>query len=97
MPSIGTYKVSCNATAPKFGIQIEDTMFHLQPADMIIRLGPSVPYCYSTIAAGLPTPKQAYPEGFYILGAAFLHNVVAVFDVEGGQMHFAKHEGYDNL
>ena len=45
--------------------------------------------CATGITRGFSFSKEAYPDGFFVLGDTFLHNVVAVFDVGHAQMHFA--------
>ena len=47
--------------------------------------------CATSIMKGFDEPKNAYPDGLYVLGDVFLRNVIAVFDVEEEEMRFAKH------
>jgi hypothetical protein len=82
---IGLYSVSCEAAAPKFGIMIGNQTFYLNQQDMV-----TGPYddgnCYTGIwnADTISPPLSAY-----VLGAAFLNNVIAVFDLGRGEMGFA--------
>ena len=84
------YAVPCNATPPTFSLDIGGKSFTMHPNDMFLpfSLGET---CATSFTNGFEF-GPAYEEGFYAIGAAFLHNVVAVFDVEGGGMHFAVHK-----
>ena len=48
--------------------------------------------CATSFTRGFEFDTQAYPDGFYVIGAAFLVNVIAVFDVGAGQLRFARHD-----
>ena len=48
--------------------------------------------CATAITRGFAVPETAYPDGFYAIGAAFLHSVIAVFDIGCEGMRFAKHD-----
>ncbi|KIW06220.1 uncharacterized protein PV09_02696 [Verruconis gallopava] len=82
--SNGIYTVSCNAKPPVFGVKIGGQTFVINPVDMILQDQTSG-QCVSAIQDGGAAP------GPFILGDAFLNNVVAVFDVGAAQMRFAKH------
>lgn len=48
--------------------------------------------CATSLTRGFDFGAEAYPDGFYVLGDAFLNNVIAVFDVGAGGMRFAAHD-----
>ncbi|RFU32941.1 hypothetical protein B7463_g3397, partial [Scytalidium lignicola] len=78
--SLDLYITACNATTPSFSFTIGDKSFPMNPKDMFL----AVSYnnlCATSFTSGLPVGGGAYPEGFYILGDAFLNSLVAVFDV----------------
>lgn len=81
------YFVDCNATPPHFAVVIEGVEFWINPSDLIYRnmVDPLTGYCAIGIGSG--------GSGPYILGAVFLQNVVAVFDIGGGQMRFYSRHG----
>lgn len=76
------YFAPCDAIAPRFAIVISGMRFWINPADMIIQeiVDPLTGYCAVAVASG--------GEGPFILGAAFLQNVLAVFDVGAAEMRF---------
>jgi Eukaryotic aspartyl protease len=94
VPSYGAYVTSCNATAPQFGVNIEGKPFYMNPADMFVEAAALAGVCATSITRGFSLDASLYPDGLYILGDVFLHNVVAVFDVGNTQMHFAPHTTY---
>lgn len=61
---------------------IDGVEFWINPADMLYHdlIDPLTGYCAISVASG--------GSGPYILGDAFLQNVVAVFDVGAAQMRF---------
>ena len=71
----GLYLVQCNASAPDFGIEFGGTTFYHNPADMILPVPGEDVLCVSAIQSSLSTVYQP------ILGAPFMKNVLAVFDV----------------
>lgn len=81
----GMYFAPCDAIPPSFAIVINGVEFWVNPADMIYRdlVDPLTGYCAIAVASG--------GSGPYILGDAFLQNVVAVFDVGAAQMRFYSH------
>ncbi|KAK5688559.1 hypothetical protein LTS10_000537 [Elasticomyces elasticus] len=86
-----TFLVRCNAKPPSFAINIGGTSFHIKAEDMILsrsaaRHGEDLPkgHCISSV--------QASNSSMYALGDTFLKNVIAVFDIGQGQMHFAPHD-----
>lgn len=85
------YETACNATAPSFALNISNMTFAIDPRDMFLSISLDG-LCATSITQGFAFNTEAYPEGFYALGAAFLNNVVAVFDVGGGGMWFAPHQ-----
>ncbi|EHK18009.1 uncharacterized protein TRIVIDRAFT_44621 [Trichoderma virens Gv29-8] len=78
----GAYLVSCNATAPEFGIEIADQTFYMSPEDLILQDMRLDDMCLLGVQ---PTTNNT-PS---IIGATWLHNVLAVFDVGASQMRFA--------
>lgn len=78
----GSYFVDCQAIPPEFAVIIGGVEFRVNPADLIYRdlVDPMTGYCAIGITSG--------GSGPYILGDVFLQNVVAVFDVGGGEMRF---------
>lgn len=78
----GSFFVSCNATAPAFGIEISDKTFTMSPADLILQDSRVGDLCLLGVQ---PSPDNM-PS---ILGATWLNNVLAVFDVGASQMRFA--------
>jgi aspergillopepsin I len=80
----GVYTVNCNAKPPAFGVKIGGRTFVINPVDMIFA-DESSGTCISAIQDGGAAP------GPFILGDAFLNNVVAVFDVGAAQLRFAVH------
>ena len=81
---------ACNATIPTFGIGIGGQTFEIAPTDLfpIAREGD---ICATAVTRGFDVPESEYPDGLFVLGANFLRNVVAVFDVGKQEMRFAKH------
>jgi aspergillopepsin I len=80
----GVYKVACNAKPPAFGVKIGGVTLVVNPVDMILADEASGT-CVSAIQDGGAAP------GPFVLGDAFLNNVVVVFDVGAAQMRFAQH------
>ena len=85
------YFTSCNATVPSFSFKIGQQSFAMSREDMLLPSGVDG-ICATSFTRGFDVPASVFPDGLYVLGHAFLHNVVAVFDVGGGGMHFAKHD-----
>jgi hypothetical protein len=48
--------------------------------------------CATSFTQGFEFESDAYPDGFFVLGDAFLNGVVAVFDVGARGMWFAAHD-----
>ncbi|RFU78469.1 acid protease [Trichoderma arundinaceum] len=78
----GSYLVSCNTTAPVFGVEIADQTFYMAPEDLVLQESRLDDLCLLGVQ---PTPSNTGS----ILGATWLHNVLAVFDVGASQMRFA--------
>ncbi|KAH8720167.1 putative aspartic-type endopeptidase [Beauveria bassiana] len=78
----GMYFAPCNSIPPSFAITVSGVDLWINPADMIYHdlVDPLTGYCAIAVASG--------GQGPYILGDAFLQNVVAVFDVGAAQMRF---------
>jgi len=89
----GAYIVDCDATPPSLGININGTVFYTNPLDMILLAGTDEDgndVCISGIDDG----GSDAAEDVYILGDTFQKNVVTVFDVGAGVLHFAAREFY---
>lgn len=84
----GGYFTDCNADAPEFAVGIGGSIFRVNPRDMIYRdmRDPMSGLCMTSIASGGIGP--------YVLGAAFMQNVVAVFDHQAAQMRFMGRPSY---
>ena len=86
--TLKTYTVLCNATAPEPGLSIGGQIFQHNPRDLIILMPGSDGICFSAVQAGLATVV------FTILGAQFLKNVLAVFDLGKTEMTFMSRMDY---
>ena len=85
------YTVVCHAKAPPgFGMQIGDTMFNVNPVDMIWRDASGA--CYSSIATLAPSSGIS----IMFVGDVFLKNVVSVFDFGKDEMRFAQRTDWNN-
>lgn len=80
-----SYVVACDATPPTLGIEISGKTFFVDGRDMVVRVQRGAEstneLCLSAVQDG--------GDGPYILGDAFLRNVVAVHDVGNAEMRFA--------
>jgi hypothetical protein len=77
--------IECTAKPPTFGVNIGGSTFWIDPKDLVIpsEKGGKGALCTSAI-------RVAPPWGIGLLGASFLKNVVAVFDVgPAAEMRFA--------
>ncbi|KAI1099284.1 acid protease [Jackrogersella minutella] len=83
-----SYFTSCNATPPHFGVRIGKTTFWVNPQDLLNseEKDPLTGLCQTGIGNGGTGP--------YILGAAFLTNVVVLMNIGSGQVEFWSHEFY---
>lgn len=79
--------MDCNATAPNFGVQINGTVFTINPEDMILNQIFGGEVCATGVSI-----SAVDDGGFNILGEVFLKNVVAIFDVGAGEMRFVARE-----
>ncbi|KXX82742.1 Aspartic protease PEP3 [Madurella mycetomatis] len=88
LSSTGLFYAPCNATVPTFGVEIGESTFYIAPEDLLRQTvrDPTGEYCRVGI-----TDSDSVP---HILGVTFLTNVVAVFDVEHGEMRFASRKKY---
>ncbi|KAF3765622.1 acid protease [Cryphonectria parasitica EP155] len=84
----GSYLTTCDAAPPRLAIVIDNTPFWLHPEDLILRdsQDPLSGLCMTAIATS--------EDGPFILGDAFLKNVLAVFDVDDAVMQFASRRNY---
>ncbi|KAL7911682.1 aspartic peptidase domain-containing protein [Trichoderma velutinum] len=80
--ALGNFLVPCNATAPEFGIEIADQTFYMSPEDLILQ---DIKVNDTCLLGVQPTANNR-PS---IIGATWLHNVLAVYDVGASQMRFA--------
>lgn len=82
----GSYFVPCSSIAPLVTVLIGGVEVQLNAEDLVYRgmRDPLSGYCAVAIAAG--------GSGPYVLGAAFLQSVVAVFDVGAAEMRFYRRE-----
>ncbi|KAI0843266.1 acid protease [Hypoxylon sp. FL0890] len=83
-----SYFTSCDAAPPIFGVQIGETTFWVNPQDLLNKeeKDPQTGLCQTGIASGGTGP--------YILGVAFLTNVVVSMNVGSGHVEFWSHELY---
>ncbi|KAI2615179.1 acid protease [Hypoxylon sp. NC1633] len=84
----GSYFTSCDAIPPSFGVQIEQTIFWVNPKDLLNKeeRDPETGLCQTGISNG--------GSGPYILGATFLTNVVVSMNIGSGLVEFWSHEFY---
>ncbi|KAI0142609.1 acid protease [Hypoxylon sp. NC0597] len=83
-----SYFTTCDATPPTFGVQIGATTFWVNPKDLLNKeeKDPRTGLCQTGISNGGTGP--------YILGAAFLTNVVVSMNIGSGNVEFWSHELY---
>ncbi|KAK4153821.1 hypothetical protein C8A00DRAFT_43322 [Chaetomidium leptoderma] len=88
MSTGGLFYALCNATVPKFGVQIGDSTFYMAPEDLLRQTArdPTKEWCRIGI-----TDTDSPP---HVLGVSFLTNVVSVFDVGNSEMRFAARKKY---
>ncbi|TVY32137.1 putative aspartic-type endopeptidase, partial [Lachnellula occidentalis] len=84
----GAYIVACNATVPAVSVVIEGTAFPIHALDMVLRNSDGT--CVSAWNDGGASSSR----DLYILGEAFMKNVVSLFDVGAASMQFAGREFY---
>ncbi|KAI1084343.1 acid protease [Whalleya microplaca] len=84
----GAYFTDCDAIPPSFGVQISASIYWVSPKDMINRemKDPDTGLCSTAISTG--------GSGPYILGAAFLTNVVVMMNVGMGRVELWSHQFY---
>lgn len=81
----GNWQVDCNATAPKFGINVGGTVFYISPKDLILHDESGI--CISGIQDG-------GSSGPFVLGDVFMANALVIFDVGAAEMRFAANYNY---
>lgn len=81
---VDSYFVDCNATAPVFGVCIEEKIFYINAEDMIVHIDENV--CVPGVQPNL--------GGLNILGLSFMKNVLVVFDIGAEQLRFAARQFY---
>jgi hypothetical protein len=84
----GVYVVSCTSKPPAVSIDIEGTLFTINPLDMILDAGDW------TYISGFMDGRSSDTEDIFILGDTFQKNVVTLFDVGAVNMQFAGREFY---
>lgn len=89
-PGGSYYQVLCNATAPSFAVRIGNGTFPMDARDLIWRN--ETGSCFSSVASG----GQDSDASLMFLGAAWLKNVVAVFDMGNDEMQFATRHPTDS-
>lgn len=85
----GGFLTTCDAVAPRVAVVIGGTPFYLNPEDLIFRSVPvesTADLCMTAFGDGSSGP--------FVLGDAFLKNVLAVFDVGESVMQFASRVYY---
>ncbi|KAH8808912.1 aspartic peptidase domain-containing protein [Xylogone sp. PMI_703] len=83
----GLYVVPCDTPAAVFGVTVGDQTFYMSPEDLII----NDPDFTTGLGGNCPLGVQPSPseDGPFILGATWLNNVLAVFDIGAAEMRFA--------
>jgi hypothetical protein len=81
-----TYYVECSAIAPNLSFTLNNSTFAINPLDLQRHASNSV--CVSTITADL--------DGYYVLGDAFLRNVLIVLEFETKVMHLGSRPCYES-
>ncbi|KAK4245087.1 aspartic peptidase domain-containing protein [Corynascus novoguineensis] len=86
--SYGAYFTSCDAIVPQVAVVLDGIKFYISPVDLLYRtlIDPLTGLCMTAIADG--------GSGPYILGDAFMQNVLVVFDVGQAQMQFIPRQRY---
>ncbi|KAK3938550.1 hypothetical protein QBC46DRAFT_317501 [Diplogelasinospora grovesii] len=84
----GLYYAPCNATIPKFGVQIGDSTFYIAPEDLLKQAAHDETGYWCRVGV---TDSDSGP---HVLGVTFLTNVVAVFDIGATEMRFAARRTY---
>lgn len=82
--SYDVYFVDCDATAPVFGVCIEEKIFFVNAEDMIVQINNDL--CVIAVQPNL--------GGLNILGGTFMKNVLIVFDIGAEQLRFAARQFY---
>jgi hypothetical protein len=84
----GLFYALCNATVPRFGVQMGDSTFYMAPEDLLRQTARDSTGEWCRIGV---TDTDTPP---HLLGVSFLTNVVAVFDVGKSEMRFAARKKY---
>ena len=84
----GLYFAPCNATAPRFGLEIGGQAFYFAPQDLLRQTvrDPTGTLCRIGVTDAYSPP--------FVLGVTFLSNVLAVFDVGKTEMRFVMRKEY---
>ena len=79
---------ACDAAAPRLGVRVGGASLPINPRDLLFRdfVDPLSGLCMTGVASGGAGP--------FILGAVFLQNVLAVFDVGNAEMRFLSRPFY---
>ncbi|KAL2022267.1 hypothetical protein VTK56DRAFT_5877 [Thermocarpiscus australiensis] len=91
MNSGGLFYASCNATIPKFGVQIGESPFYMAPEHLLRQAArdPTGEWCRYGV-----TDTDTPP---HVLGVSFLTNVVAVLDVGKSEIRFSARNKHESL
>lgn len=97
LESAGGYAVLCSDEVPSFSVNLGGVTFTLNSKDLVVRAGSIAgqDICLSTVTRAQEMPLGEDPTNttqLSILGAAFLKDVVAVFDFGNSEMRFAQRE-----
>ncbi|KAI5864102.1 acid protease [Durotheca rogersii] len=81
-----SYFANCDAVPPSFGVRINGTTFWVNPEDLLNQeeKDPETGLCQTSIGSG--------GSGPYILGIAFLTNVVVQMDIGSGNINLWSHD-----
>ncbi|KAK4097313.1 acid protease [Parathielavia hyrcaniae] len=84
----GAYFTSCDATIPQVAVIMDNVKLSISPVDLLYRslIDPMTGLCMTAITDG--------GSGPYILGNAFMHNALVVFDVGQAKMQFIPRQHY---
>jgi hypothetical protein len=88
------YLVDCNATVPMFEVEIGGSSFSIDSKDQILPAGTDASgnkICHSAIQDG---GDPSDPRSQFVLGDAFLHNVVVTFNIQSNRITLTQRATY---